>query len=90
MQQQLVELWEVQRRTVFFVTHSIEEALLIADRILVLGAHPAGIEAEVTVPFARPRDLFALRFDRDFGALSHDLWNRLRSDAAGPGGRENR
>ncbi|MGO4110927.1 ABC transporter ATP-binding protein [Paenibacillus sp. YAF4_2] len=55
MQQWLMAMWEENRRSVLFVTHSIEEALLLSDRILVLSAAPATIVEEITVPFARPR-----------------------------------
>ena len=51
----LLELWERYRKTVLFVTHSIREAVLLSDRILVMGRSPSRILAEVAVPFARPR-----------------------------------
>lgn len=55
MQQWLLSIWEQNRRSVLFVTHSIEEALVLSDRILVLSTSPATIIDEVVVPFARPR-----------------------------------
>lgn len=55
MQRWLLELWEADRRSVLFVTHSIEEALLLSDRIYVLSSAPARVVREVVVPFARPR-----------------------------------
>lgn len=55
MQQWLLQLWEQSRRAVLLVTHSIEEALLLSDRIIVLSARPATVVRELEVPFARPR-----------------------------------
>jgi ABC-type nitrate/sulfonate/bicarbonate transport system ATPase subunit len=55
MQQWLLTLWESDRRSVLFVTHSIEEALMLSDRIYVLSAAPATVLREITVPFERPR-----------------------------------
>jgi len=52
----LLELWERYRKTVLFVTHSIREAMLLADRVLVMGRRPSQIIAEIKVPFPRPRD----------------------------------
>ncbi len=55
MQRWLLELWESDRRSVLFVTHSIEEAIMLSDRIYVLSPAPATILREITVPFERPR-----------------------------------
>jgi ABC-type nitrate/sulfonate/bicarbonate transport system ATPase subunit len=55
MQKWLLQLWETQRRSVLFVTHSIEEALTLSDRIYVLSPAPAQVMREITVPFERPR-----------------------------------
>ncbi|PZD93276.1 ABC transporter ATP-binding protein [Paenibacillus sambharensis] len=56
MQQWLLSIWEENRRSVLLVTHSIEEALLLSDRIVVLSAKPASVLREIPVPFDRPRD----------------------------------
>ena len=55
MQHWLLQMWEEQRRSVLFVTHSIEEALLLSDRIYVLSKAPARVLREIEVPFGRPR-----------------------------------
>ncbi len=55
MQQWLLDIWEEHRRSVLLVTHSIEEALFLADRVYVLSHKPARVVQEITVPFARPR-----------------------------------
>ncbi|OWV89299.1 sulfonate ABC transporter ATP-binding protein [Rhizobium sp. N122] len=55
MQELLLAIWEQFRKTVLFVTHDIDEALLLADRIIVMKAQPGRIHEEITVPFPRPR-----------------------------------
>ncbi|WP_182199996.1 ABC transporter ATP-binding protein [Paraliobacillus salinarum] len=56
MQQWLLKIWEEHRKSILFVTHNIEEALYLSDRILILSKKPATIVEEYTLPFARPRD----------------------------------
>ncbi len=56
MQEMLETLWRTERRTMLLVTHDIDEALYLADRVLVMSARPGVILSEVAVPFRRPRD----------------------------------
>ncbi|MBB3109335.1 ABC-type nitrate/sulfonate/bicarbonate transport system ATPase subunit [Paenibacillus phyllosphaerae] len=76
MQTWLLSLWEADRRSVLFVTHSIEEALLLSDRILVLSAAPATVVREIKVPFARPRSE-ELWKDPLFNELKLDIYSLL-------------
>jgi len=79
MQEELLRLWTVDRRTVVFVTHDVEEALFLADRVIVLSHRPGRLIESVRVPFSRPR-LDALRGQADFARLKELLWQRLKSD----------
>lgn len=81
MQHWLMEMWEENRRSVLFVTHSIEEALLLSDRILVLSATPATIVEEITVPFARPRST-QLWKDPQFNELKERIQKLLHQGEA--------
>jgi NitT/TauT family transport system ATP-binding protein len=76
---ELEKIWEATRPTVLFVTHSIEEALALSDRVVVMSEAPGRVAEIVDVPFARPRDPIDLRAIPEFGALSARIWNRLRS-----------
>lgn len=80
LQQTLLEQWERDTKTVLFVTHSIEEALTLGDRVFVMSARPGRLLHEVQVPFERPRDAAALRTDPRFHALFADVWNVLRDE----------
>jgi NitT/TauT family transport system ATP-binding protein len=72
----LLTLWERFRKTVLFVTHSIREAVLLSDRILIMGGRPATIVNDITVPFARPRD-FAIGETTEFNALCSALRDEI-------------
>lgn len=72
VQRLLLQIWSEERRTVLFVTHDVEEALLLADRVLVLGANPARLIEERTVPWPRPRD-FRQLFSEEFVEVRREL-----------------
>jgi len=74
----LLDLWERYRKTVLFVTHSIREAVLLSDRILVMGRSPSRIVADVKVPFARPRH-FAIGDSVEFNELCGLLRDQINA-----------
>ena len=76
--EELLGLHQDLRCTVVFITHSLEEALVLSDRVVVLSARPGRILADRAVPFPRPRTL-EVRDDPAFGSLRQDLWHLLRS-----------
>ena len=78
MQRWLIELWERHRRSVLFITHSIEEALLLSDSIYVLSNRPAKVLQKVRVPFVRPRTE-ALASEAEFIRLKRELSELLHS-----------
>ncbi len=80
MHEELLRIWQEMGKTILFVTHSIEEALVLADRILVMTARPGTIKAAVEVPFQRPRDAITIRSHPRFASLSSELWGLLREE----------
>ncbi len=64
MRRELVRVWQSERKTILFVTHDVEEAVQLADRIVLLSARPATVEAVIPVPLAHPRDLSAPEYLR--------------------------
>jgi len=80
LQAELVRLWEQTGKTVIYITHSIEEALLLGDRTVVMTAHPGRIKHIIDVPFARPRNLMTLSASAEFGALKLDIWRVLEDE----------
>ncbi len=87
LQAELVRLWEQTGKTVIYVTHSIEEALLMGDRTVIMTAQPGRIKQIIDVPFPHPRDLMQLSASPEFGKLKLDIWRVLEEEVnAGAGG----
>jgi NitT/TauT family transport system ATP-binding protein len=80
LQEELLRIWEATRKTVVFVTHSIDEAMTLADRIVVFSAQPGTVKATLPVPFPRPRELTAVRSDPAFAGLFAEIWELLRAE----------
>jgi ABC-type nitrate/sulfonate/bicarbonate transport system ATPase subunit len=79
MQRWLLSIWEQNKRSVLFVTHSIEEALFLSDRIYLLSDKPTTIIQEIKVPFPRPRQEEVLS-DPIFQALKQEIYTRMKRD----------
>lgn len=78
MEKELVRIWENERRTVVFITNNIEEAVYLADRIIVMGGSPAGITSERLIDLPRPRH----RSDEEFLKIRSEIEkNAVHSDA---------
>ena len=80
LQEEMLRILERERKTIVFVTHSIDEALALGDRVIVLTARPGRVRETIHVPFGRPRSLAALRADPAFGALRAQVWDLLRQE----------
>ncbi len=80
LQEELLRIWEETRKTVIFITHSIDEAIVLGDRVLVMTTHPGTIKADVPVNFGRPRRVYELRKDPKFGQLFYEIWELLKDE----------
>lgn len=80
----LLSLWEKTRKTVIFITHSIDEAILLADRVCVMSARPARIKEVFEVNLPRPRQVFDLQHDPDFTRIRKQVWQSLREEVCRP------
>ncbi len=80
LQAELVRIWEQTRKTVVYITHSIEEALLLGDRTVVMTAQPGRIKQIIDVPFPHPRNLMTLSASAEFGKLKLDIWRVLEDE----------
>ncbi len=82
LQEQLLELWSQDRKTVIFITHDLQEAIALGDRVVVMTARPGRIKAvhEVSVP--RPRDLHHLHEHAEFRSILSELWDALAEEVA--------
>jgi len=81
MQAELLKIWAQTGKTVVFITHQIDEAVYLADRVVVMGTRPGRIKQDFQVPFERPRQL-AIKHDPLFHRLSADIWSLIEEEAA--------
>jgi NitT/TauT family transport system ATP-binding protein len=80
MEGELLALWQGSGKTVIFVTHDLEEAIALADEVVVMTAGPARVKARYEVTLPRPRDIHAVRLLPEFTQLYAAMWNDLRSE----------
>jgi ABC-type nitrate/sulfonate/bicarbonate transport system ATPase subunit len=79
MQEWLQQIWSEFQKTVLLVTHDLDEAIFLADRIYVLAAHPGRVEREITVELPRPRNM-ETRLSREYGRLRAELYELIREE----------
>jgi NitT/TauT family transport system ATP-binding protein len=80
LQEELLRIWEGSAKTVLFITHGIDEAIALGDRIVVMTAQPGRIKEIVPIDFPRPRSVAELRADPRFGALELSIWRMLEDE----------
>jgi NitT/TauT family transport system ATP-binding protein len=76
MQSELLGIWAQTKKTVVFITHQIDEAIYLSDRVIVMSARPGRIIDDVTVGLGRPRPL-EIKRSREFAALEEQIWGQL-------------
>ena len=77
----LLDLWSADRKAVMFVTHDLEEAIALSDRVVIMSAGPASrIIGDFRVPLSRPRDISEVKLDPAFHELHRDIWHKLKAE----------
>ncbi|MGZ5855488.1 MAG: ABC transporter ATP-binding protein [Xanthobacteraceae bacterium] len=77
----LLELWQADRKAVLFVTHDLEEAIALSDRVVIMSAGPAArIIGDWKVDLARPRDIAEVKLDKGIHEIHRDIWNTLKAE----------
>jgi NitT/TauT family transport system ATP-binding protein len=77
----LLDLWSADRKAVLFVTHDLEEAIALSDRVVIMSAGPAArIIGDWRVPLVRPRDISEVKLDKAFHDLHRDIWHTLKAE----------
>ncbi|KQU74546.1 mannosyltransferase [Aminobacter sp. DSM 101952] len=80
LQEELLRIWEETRKTVLFITHSIDEAVVLSDRALVMTARPGRIKCDLTIDMARPRGAYEIKSRSGYGEISNRIWGELRDE----------
>ena len=77
----LLDLWNADRKAVLFVTHDLEEAIALADRVVIMSAGPgARIIGDWKVSLPRPRDIMEVRLEKEFHSLHREIWSVLKDE----------
>ena len=77
----LLDLWTADRKAVLFVTHDLEEAIALSDRVVIMSAGPAArIIGDWRIPLTRPRDISEVKLDPAFHELHRDIWHKLKAE----------
>jgi len=79
LQETLLEIWQSQKLMVIYVTHDIEEAILLSDRVLIMTGRPGQVKEEIKIPLSRPRKLAELEH-MELAQLRWKIWKKLESD----------
>jgi NitT/TauT family transport system ATP-binding protein len=81
MSELLLDLWSADRKAVLFVTHDLDEAIALADRVIIMGAGPAAtIIGDHRVTLAQPRDPVEVRHTPEFSNLHREIWHQLKGE----------
>jgi len=80
LQQELLQIWESNRKTVVFITHSIDEAIFLSDKIMLMTSHPGGIKSIYSVDIPRPRNMSEMRKSPYFNELFVEIWSELKTE----------
>src|SRR2546421_6256622 len=80
MENELLQLWSTTRASVVFVTHDLEEAIALADRVIVITAGPGAGEGGYRGDLPRPRNVAEIRFQPEFSRIYQEIWNDLRDE----------
>lgn len=80
LQQELLQIWESNKKTVVFITHSIDEAIFLSDKIMLMTSHPGEIKSIYDVDIPRPRKMTDMRKSPYFNELFVKIWSELKDE----------
>ena len=79
LQEELLRIWDAHRKTVVYITHSLDESILLGDRVVIMTAHPGRIKTVFDVPISRPRTIKTMA-TQEFAELSGAIWDALQDE----------
>jgi NitT/TauT family transport system ATP-binding protein len=80
LQEELLRIWDEDKKTVVFITHSVDEAVTLADKIMVMTASPGRAKTIIDVTLERPRNVLELRNDPRYGQIVYGIWGHLKDE----------
>lgn len=80
LQTEILDIWEERKSTIVYITHDISEAIILADRIILMSYRPSSIKAEYIVDLPRPRNIIENKLNPKFVELEKRIWNDIKSE----------
>ena len=80
LQRELLNIWHKTKKTIIFITHSVEEAIALSARVLILTFRPGSIKVDIKIDLPYPRDLNDLMLSQEFNAYRHEVWGYLKEE----------
>jgi NitT/TauT family transport system ATP-binding protein len=80
LQDELLRIWEKTKKTIIFITHSIDEAVLLADRVVIMTPRPGKIKKVIDIKLPRPRTAAEMRVSSDYRWITHHIWELLQNE----------
>ncbi|MDQ0616665.1 ABC transporter ATP-binding protein [Arthrobacter globiformis] len=80
LQGELLKIWDETKKTVVFITHSVDEAVTLGDRVMIMSSRPGQVKDLIDIPFERPRDVLHLRKEPEYGEIVYRIWGSLRAE----------
>lgn len=80
LQEELLRIWEHTQKTTVFITHSLDEAICLSDRIMIMSAHPGSVKSIIPIGLSRPRDIINIRTTPEYNELYQSVWISLREE----------
>ncbi|CUH96972.1 putative ABC transporter ATP-binding protein MJ0412 [Propionispora sp. 2/2-37] len=80
LQEELLRIWESTKKTTVFITHSLDEAICLSDRIMIMSAQPGSLKSIIPVSLSRPRDIINIRTTPEYNTLYQNVWISLREE----------
>ncbi len=80
LQDELLRIWDTNKKTILFVTHDLTEAIALSDKVVLFSGRPGTVKRIFDVPLARPRNVFEIHNEKGFTDLYHEIWGQFRME----------
>jgi NitT/TauT family transport system ATP-binding protein len=80
LQDELLRIWETNKKTILFVTHDLTEAIALSDKVVLFTGRPGTVKRIFDVPLARPRNVFEIHNEKGFTDLYHEIWSQFKTE----------
>jgi NitT/TauT family transport system ATP-binding protein len=80
LQDELLRIWEANKKTIIFVTHDLTEAIALSDKVVLFTARPGTIKRIFDIPLSRPRNVFEIHNEKGFAEIYHEIWQYFKNE----------